>query len=167
VLDDFGDPFFPEAAHFIGRKEWDYWTSPETVDSIGEARAAFAVGAERRLKAIESQLALFDDGDELVSGVTARASFGHTPGHMCFEVALGDERVLIVGDAIGNHHIAFARPDLPSGADQDPDQGAATRQALLAQLADTQMPFVGFHLPFPGVGRAERAAEGYRFVPMI
>ena len=58
LLDEFDDVLFPEAAFMMGRAEWDYWWDPATVDTIGEARAAFAVGAKRRMEAIEEQVSL-------------------------------------------------------------------------------------------------------------
>lgn len=104
------------------------------------------------------------DGEEVLPGVAAVASYGHTPGHLAFEVRQGNEAVLVGGDAIGNHHIALARPDWQSGSDQDPEQGVATRKALLDKLATEQMPILGFHLPGGGLGRIEKAADGYRFI---
>lgn len=164
VLDDFDDPLFYEAEHMIGKAEWDYWMDPQTVDTIGEARASFAVGAQRRLAAMEDQMRFITDGEEVLPGVAAVASYGHTPGHLAFEVRQGTEAVLVGGDAIGNHHIALARPDWQSGSDQDPEQGVATRKALLDRLATEQMPILGFHLPGGGLGRIEKSADGYRFI---
>ncbi len=166
VLDDFDEPFFPEARYVIGRDEWDYWTDPATVDRIGADRTAFAVGAARRLAAIGDRMSFCGDGDEVLPGIVARATHGHTPGHMSYEVGPPGNGVLVVGDAIGNHHVAFARPGWPSGSDQDQGMGAATRAALLDRLAREGATFIGFHLPFPGVGRAERDGDGYRFLPM-
>ena len=165
VLDDFDDPLFAEATYMMGRAEWDYWWNPETVDTIGAARAPFAVGAKRRMEAIEDAVELFDDGDEVLPDIAAIASYGHTPGHMAFEVRAGDDAALIVGDAIGNHHAAFARPDWPSGSDQDQDTAISTRTQLLDRLAGEQMRLVGFHLPDGGMGRVERTGGAYRFVP--
>ena len=167
VLDDFDDPLFTNATHMIGQGEWDYWTDPDTVDTIGEARASFAVGASRRLAAIEDRIEQFTDGDELLPGIMAHASFGHTPGHMSFEIRQGSDAVMIVGDAIGNGHLALARPDWPSGADQDAETGIATRLRLLDMLATDQMPMVGFHLPEGGLGRVERTDGAYRFVTEV
>ena len=165
LLDDFDEPLFYEATYMMGRAEWDYWWNPNTVDEIGDARQAFAVGAKRRMEAIEDSVVLFDDGDEILPGVAAVASYGHTPGHMSFEIRQGSEAAMVVGDAIGNHHIAFARPEWPSGPDQDLDTAIDTRQRLLDRLASEQMRMVGFHLPDRGIGRVERADGAYRFAP--
>lgn len=164
LLDEFDDPLFTGATYMMGRAEWDYWWNPETINTIGDARAAFAVGAKRRMEAIEDQVEFFDDGQEILPGISAVASYGHTPGHMSFELRNGAEAALLVGDAIGNHYVAFARPDWHSGSDQDMEQAARTRMRLLDRLAQEKMLMVGFHLPDGGMGRVERADEGFRFV---
>ncbi len=164
LLDDFDDPFFYDATYMMGRAEWDYWWNPETVNTIGDARAAFAVGAKRRMEVIEDQVAFFDDGQEILPGIAAIASYGHTPGHMAFEVGTGSDTALVIGDAIGNHHVAFARPGWESGSDQDMATAVGSRERLLDRLAAEKMAVVGFHLPNGGMGRVERHDQGYRFV---
>lgn len=163
VLDDFGDMTFLNATHHIGQAEWDYWTDPNTVSTIDSDRQAFAVGAERRLAEIAEQMQFFNDGDEVLPGVGARLTPGHTPGHMAFEVRAGNSAVMIVGDSIGNDHIALARPAWESGSDQDPVLAAKTRSGLINDLAALQMPIVGFHLGNGGLGRIETASDGYTF----
>lgn len=164
LIDDFDELVFTEATYLMGRAEWNYWWDPETVQAIGEERAAFAVGAKRRMEYIEDAVTFFDDGDEILPGIAAVASHGHTPGHMSFELRSGGDAALIGGDAIGNAHVAFARPDWISGADQDPDMAAASRKRLLDRLTADRMTLVGFHLPGGGIGRAEKVADGYRFI---
>lgn len=167
VLDDFDEPVFKNASYMIGQAEWDYWTDPATVESIGDMRAAHAVGAVRRLDAIEDWMEFVRDGQEVLPGILAHDSPGHTPGHMAFEIRQGSEAVMVVGDAIGNGHLAMARPDWPAAADQDPDTGIATRTRLLDMLAADRMAMVGFHLPEGGLGRIERVGASYRFAPEV
>jgi glyoxylase-like metal-dependent hydrolase (beta-lactamase superfamily II) len=165
LLDEFDEPLFPNAKHMIGQAEFDYWTDPDTVNTIGEARTTFAVGAARRLEVIADATTFISDGAEVLPGVAAHLTAGHTPGHMAFELRSGSEAVMVVGDAIGNHHVAFERPDWASGSDQDKDMAAATRLRLLDRLASEQMALIGFHLPGGGIGRAEAlAGGGFRFV---
>lgn len=164
LLDDFGDPVFTQATYMMGRHEWDYWWDAETVNTIGDARAAFAVGAKRRMETIEDTVELFDDGQEILPGVAAFATNGHTPGHMSFEIRNGSDSALILGDAIGNHHIAFRRPEWHSGSDQDAAMAAATRRRLFDRIVGEKMKIIGFHLPGGGIGRAEASADGFRFI---
>lgn len=164
LLDDFDEIVFPDATFMMGRAEWDYWWNPETVNTIGEARAAHAVGAKRRMTAIEDGVQLFDAGQEILPGIAAVSTPGHTPGHMAFEIRQGNSAALVVGDAIGNHHVAFRRPAWHSGSDQDAETAAATRQVLFDRLTHEDLTLIGFHLPGGGIGRAEKAGDGYRFV---
>ncbi|MDA3887647.1 MAG: MBL fold metallo-hydrolase [Allgaiera sp.] len=165
VLDDFGDPLFSGAQHLMGAAEFAYWRDPDTLGGIGAARQAFAVGARRRLDLLAERITEVRDGQEILPGVTARASHGHTPGHMSYVLHQGRDSVMVLGDAVTNAHLGFLRPGWPSGSDQDPDRAAKARVALLDQLAQDKMRLIGFHLPGAGIGRAEKTADGYRFVP--
>lgn len=165
LLDDFGDPLFSNATFMIGKAEWDYWMDPSTVDTIEQSRTAFAVGAKRRLKLIEDNVTFFNDGEEIMPGVAARATFGHTPGHMALEVRQGSEAVMILGDCIGNNHVAFEKPQWHSGSDQDQELGSKTRAMLLDQLAAEKTRIIGYHLPGNGTGFVEKSGSGFTFVP--
>lgn len=165
LLDDFDDPLFYDAEYMMGEAEFNYWMDDNTVDSIGTARQAFAVGAKRRLETIADQITTFKGGQEVLPNVMAHATFGHSPGHMAFEIRNGTDAVMIVGDAIGNHHVAFEKPGWSSGSDQDAETAAATRQKLLDQITADKMRLIGFHLPGGGMGHAEKSGDGYVFVP--
>jgi glyoxylase-like metal-dependent hydrolase (beta-lactamase superfamily II) len=161
LLDDFDEPQFANAEYLLGQAEFDYWTNPETVNTIGEARTTFAVGAARRLDAIAEQLQFFNDGDEPLPGVFARLSAGHTPGHMSFIVG---GKALVLGDAISNNFVAFEQPGYASGSDQDPEMAAATRISLLDQITADDLTIAGFHLPGGGIGTVARDGDSYTYI---
>ncbi|GKY86245.1 MBL fold metallo-hydrolase [Sinisalibacter aestuarii] len=165
VIDDFDEPFFFNAAHLMGRVEFDYWNDPATIDTISEDRVPMAAGAKRRLDLVGEHFTLFEDGAEVLPGVIAQATFGHSPGHMSFALADGGQAAMVVGDAILNDHTAFAHPDWPIGADSDLEAAARMRAGLLDQLAAEAMPMIGFHLPNGGVGHVDRFEGAFRFVP--
>ena len=62
-----------------------------------------------------------------------------------------------------NAAVSFAKPDWPTGSDQDSQQGIETRVALLDRLATDKLAIVGYHLPDGGMGRVERDGTTYRF----
>jgi len=164
LLDDFDEPLFSGATYMMGRAEWDYWWNPETVNTIGGARAAFAVGAKRRMEVIEDTVEFFDAGQEVLPGIASVSSPGHTPGHMSFELRNGTDAALVIGDAIGNHHVAFRKPEWYSGSDQDFETAAVTRKMLFDKITNENLQIVGFHLPNGGIGRVDAAPDGYRFI---
>ena len=165
VLDDFDDLTFQNANYHMGRTEWEYWFDPETVNKVREDRVAMAVGAKRRLEAVEENINLFDGNDEIIDGIKALLTPGHSPGHMSFEVGKSSQKALIIGDALNNHHVAFRKPEWTSpGLDQDPNLAADTRKKLLEKIVLEQLKVVGFHLPNGGIGHVEKIGEGYNFV---
>lgn len=165
VLDDFDDPLFYEAQYWVPDAEWAFWMAEDAVDQMDDARKSFAVGAQNRFAVIEDQVTMVKPGQEVLPGVEAVDTSGHTPGHMSYMLHGGGESVLVLGDAITNAVISFERPEWQSGSDQDRDKGAATRTALLDRLAAEKTRIIGYHLPHPGHGVAERSGSAYRFVP--
>ena len=121
----------------------------------GEAFGAMLDGKVRFLKG----------GAEVLPGVEAVATPGHTPGHLSFLIH-GSEPVLIAGDAISNAIVSFAHPAWPTASDHDPQQGAATRVSLLDRLAGDKARVIGFHFPHPGAGAVERKDGAYVYVPV-
>ncbi|MBD8890018.1 MBL fold metallo-hydrolase [Labrenzia suaedae] len=165
VLDDFGDPLFTSARHWVPQGEWDYWRAEDTLANTPEERKSFVAGAQTRLDAIADQVEMVTAGMEVLPGVEAVSTLGHTPGHMSYMLHAGSESLLVTGDAISNSVISFERPDWHSGTDQDPVLGAKTRMALLDRIASERTRILGYHLPHPGLGMAERKGTAYRFVP--
>lgn len=163
LLDEFDEPLFPNAQFMIGKTEYDYWMDPATLDTIEEDRTTFVIGAVRRLSALADSIQLLEDGEEALPGIFARLLPGHTPGHMGYEIVTPEGALMVVGDAISNDNIAFDQPGWQSPSDQDPALAVTTRTALLDRLAETQMPFIGYHLRDGGIGRVERDGAAYRF----
>lgn len=164
LIDDFDELVFANAAYHMGQAEWDYWRDPGTVDAIPEARKSFAVGAQNRLSYLEDMITLFKPGSEVVPGVEAVDTAGHTPGHMSFMLHGDGDPVLVAGDALLHQLISFEHPEWPSGSDQDPEQGVQTRLRLLDRLAADKARLTAYHLPAPGKGRVERVGGAYRYV---
>ena len=164
ILDDFDDVLYSEATLWVPQAEWDYWRADDTLAKTPEARKSFVVGAQARFEAIEDQVQMVTPGMEVVPGVEAVDTSGHTPGHTSYMIHGDGESVLVVGDAITNSVISFEKPDWVSGSDQDPQKGIQTRKALLDRLATDQTQLIGFHLPDMGIGRVERTGSAYKFV---
>ena len=164
ILDDFEDLTFQNANYYIGRKEWEFWSDPETIKNVPEDRITTAVGAKRRLEAIDGSINLFENNDEIIPGIKGILTPGHTPGHMSFEVGNNSEKLLIIGDALNNHHVAFRKPSWISGLDQNPQLAAQTRLELLGKITSERITVIGFHLPNGGIGKVGEHSGGYNFI---
>ncbi len=168
VLDDFDEPTFTEAEHMMGKVEFEYWSDPETLDRIDQNRKPFAAGAKRRLDLLGADFfTLFEGAPELLPGVKAHPTFGHSPGHCSYEITTPSGQVMVVGDALTNDIVAFERPGWVSARDQDGEMAAQTRLALLDHLSRNDITLIAYHIAHPGIGKAEKIGdESYRFVPL-
>ena len=164
LTDDFDELVFANAQVHIGQEEWDFWSAEDAISKVPEDRQTFVVGAQNRFAALGDNIRFLKAGDEVLPGIEAMATPGHTPGHMSFMVH-GTEPVVILGDAMTNSAISLARPDWRAGTDQDPEQAAKTRVTLLDRLATEKVRVIGYHFPHPGAGLVERKDDAYRYVP--
>ena len=90
---------------------------------------------------------------------------GHTPGHMGYMIESEGKNLFLGGD-FANHYIwSWAYPDWELRFDRDREGAAQTRRRILGMLADEKMPFIGYHMPWPGLGYVETRGDGFRYVP--
>jgi glyoxylase-like metal-dependent hydrolase (beta-lactamase superfamily II) len=162
-----GGTMFPNARHYMTAVERDYWLKPGMESGVPEAARGSAIGTQRRLKELGARIESVKAGAEILPGVSLIDTAGHTPGHVAVLVDGGGARLMVGGDALTEPVISFGRFDWRWAPDQDPDRAIASRKRLLDMLVAEKIPLVGYHLPWPGLGRVERAAggaAGYRFV---
>ena len=162
-----GGTIFPKARHFMTAVERDYWLKPGVENSVPEAVRGAAAGTQRRLNELGARIETVKAGDEIVPGLSLIDTAGHSPGHVSVLVQSGGSRLLIGSDALIEPVISFARPDWRWGPDWDQDVAIAARKRTLDMLVADKIALLGYHLPWPGLGRVERAtagAAGYRFI---
>jgi len=159
-----GGTRFPKARHLMTAVERDFWTAPDAETRVPEAMKGMAIGTARRLKTLADRIETIEPGTELVSGLALVDTAGHTPGHVSVRLQSGGSTLLIGGDVLTHRIVSFERPEWRWGADMDPDKAISARRRTLDMLASERMPLLGYHLPWPGLGRVERQGAGYRFV---
>ena len=165
AVDEFDDLVLPDATFYVGAPEWDFWQGDNATRGLPAERAGFVTGARRNYAAIKNKVKMYNAGDDIVTGLRAIATPGHTQGHMSFELA-GGEGLIVGGDVLTHPLISFAHPEWKPTADHVPDQAADTRKRLLDRLAADRAKLIGFHLPYPGIGTVERKDGAYRFDPV-
>ncbi|HEY1154341.1 MAG TPA: MBL fold metallo-hydrolase [Pseudolabrys sp.] len=166
LVDELDDPRLPKASFYVGAAEWDFWQGDNATRGLPEERAGFVTGARRNYAVIKERVTMLKPGDEIVSGLRVLPTPGHTQGHIALELAGGDG-LIVGGDVLTHETISFAHPDWRMTADHEPERAIATRKTVLDRLARDRMTLVGFHLPYPGVGKVETKDRAYRFVPTV
>jgi glyoxylase-like metal-dependent hydrolase (beta-lactamase superfamily II) len=165
VIDPLGGSIlFEKARHLMTATERDFWLKPDVEATVADAFKAMAVGTQRRLKAIADRIEIVAPGQEVAPGVALVDTAGHTPGHVSVLLRSGNEQLLFGGDALVNPVVSFAEPGWRWGSDMDADRAIAARKSLLDRLASERIALLGYHLPWPGIGRVERKESAYRFV---
>lgn len=155
---------FPRANVLIGANEYDFWFNPQSREKFPDRQANFDM-AERIADMYKNYMYLFEFGDAVAPGITALNAAGHTPGHSAFMIESDGERLLCVADLLHSVELQLPRPDINASYDMMPRQAAVARERILKRAAAEGLPIAGMHLPFPGIGRVQKAYEGYRYLP--
>ena len=81
---------FPNARHFVGRQEWEDATSQKA-----ELRKAYPL---KEIIPLQPVVSLIEDDDEVVPGLRAKLTGGHTQGHLSFVLESCGEEAIYPGD---------------------------------------------------------------------
>jgi glyoxylase-like metal-dependent hydrolase (beta-lactamase superfamily II) len=82
---------------------------------------------------------------------------------MTYMLDSGGQQLLIAAD-FANHYVwSLAHPDWEVRFDMDKSAAAATRRKILSMLAADRVPFIGYHMPFPGLGYVEKQGDGFHY----
>lgn len=157
-----GAPAFANAEYVTGETEYDFWTAEERMSGPTERVAKLT---DANIVPLSEKFTFIGDGDDVAGGITAMAAFGHTPGHMIFNIESGGERLVLTADT-ANHFVAsLQRPEWEVRFDMDKEQAAASRKKVFDMIAADRVPFIGYHMPFPAAGFIEKLDQGYRYIP--
>lgn len=163
TLDGAGNLVFRDAQYFISRDEWDFWTSEA---ATAKASAPMVNIARRNLEPIRDRLNLIDDGAEIVPGIRAIATPGHTPGHIALSIASEGEQLLHVSDAV-LYPLHLEYPRWTPVFDVSPEQAAASKRRIFDEAAEEAVLVFAHHFPpFPNLGRILDKEEGWLWRPM-
>ncbi|WP_284263786.1 MBL fold metallo-hydrolase [Roseicyclus amphidinii] len=150
-----GAPTFANARYVTGQAEYDFWA------------AAGNEGFDANVRPMAENMTFLGDGQDVVSGITGMAAFGHTPGHMVYRLESEGAGLVIFAD-LANHPVwSLARPDWEVRFDADKAMAAESRRRILGMIAADRIPAVGYHMPFPAVGYVDTGRDGaeFRWVP--
>jgi glyoxylase-like metal-dependent hydrolase (beta-lactamase superfamily II) len=146
-----GQAFFPNAVIRFGEGDWGPWvdnaSDPRFKQGMIDAKAA------GRVHFIEH------DG-EVLPGLSALHTPGHSPGHTSFVISSGQARAIFLGDAI-SCPLQLQNPEYELVVDADPKLAIATRERIFREL-DGDTLVGGPHFPGLRFGRV-LMGEGRRY----
>jgi glyoxylase-like metal-dependent hydrolase (beta-lactamase superfamily II) len=160
-----GQPAFPNAEVVMSDVELELWTGPGAAKRLADTPLPVPM-IQGVLRVLGDRIRTVRAGDDIVPGIGSVSTPGHTDGHMSLIVDGGGAAdLLLTGDAIATIHSQIERPEWLSMFDHDSERAAATRQSLLDRVTADELGVLGYHFPFPGLGRVIRDGGRYRWWP--
>lgn len=162
-----GRRLFPNATVHVHQAEILHW-----FDDAAKARATerqkrvyFDAGRIQITPYLDHHVRSFDSECEVLPGVTALPSTGHTPGHTCYILRSRGEAMIIWGDTVHVPEVQLADPDVGMIFDTDTPAAARSRRKILQRCVDEDLLVGGMHIHFPGFARIRRGGAGeFRFI---
>ncbi len=163
-----GGKAFPRATVYMPEADWAFFIRGEPDLSYlpvsSEFRQRFAAAIKRSVEPVAADVELYRAGAEIVPGLATVPAFGHTPGMAAFLVHSGSDQLLLTADLAYHPVVNVDRPWRP-GPDRDKDTALQSRRRLFDRAAADKLLVLGFHYPFPGLGRMLKTEAGYAWVP--
>jgi glyoxylase-like metal-dependent hydrolase (beta-lactamase superfamily II) len=162
-----GTPVYPNAEVMVPATEWKFWMDDGEMSRASGERMPLLFKNNRRIfdAGLKKKVTPYEWGKDVVPGLHAIASIGHTPGHTSYVLSSGSETLFIQSDVTNLPALFTTHPDWHVSYDQDPAQAETTRRKVYDMLVADRMRVQGFHYPFPANGFVEKDGNGYRLVP--
>ena len=161
---------FPNAEILVPAAEHKYWTDAGEESRSSTQRIADNFKNVHRVMGnaeVMKRLRTYEVDKDVIPGVLAVSTPGHTPGHVSHVVSSGRNSVYVQADVTHAPFLFARHPGWHAFYDHEPIQAEATRRKVYDMLAAEKMTVQGFHYPFPSVGHVEKTATGYREIPVL
>jgi len=164
---DGGKAAFPNATVRFDKRDADYWLSADNLAKAPDDAKGFFQGAQASVKPYQEagKLQTFDGSSELVPGVRAVSTYGHTPGHTVYLVESKGQKLAIWGDLMHVAAVQFPDPAVTIAFDTDSKAAMPQRKKAYADAAKNGYYVAVAHVSFPGIGKLRTDGKGYRWLP--
>ncbi len=155
---------FPNAEILVPESEHRFWMDDGEMNRAATPRIEATFKNARRVMTpdVLKRVRPYAWGKDVIPGVMAVATPGHTPGHTSHIVSSGSKSVYVQADVTHAPFLFARNPGWHFMLDVDPVAAEATRRKVYEMLYAERMLVQGFHYPFPAVGHLEKAGDGYR-----
>lgn len=163
-----GAMLFPNAIVRADKHDADYWLAAETLEKATGDSKGFVQGAQTMFAPYvkAGKLSTFEGNSDLVPGIKAVASHGHTAGHTTYVVESQGQKLVLWGDLMHVAAVQFPEPSVTIKFDSDSKAAAVQRKKAYADAAKGGYWIAAAHLPFPGIGHIVASGKGYTYIPV-
>jgi len=158
---------FANAVVRADKHDADFWLAKANMDAAPKDAQDSFLGAMNSINpyATAGKFKTFDGNTELVPGVRAMASHGHTPGHTTYVVESKGSKLVLWGDLMHVAAVQFPNPAVTILFDTDSKAAARERAKAYADAARQGYWVGAAHLAFPGLGHLRAEGSGYVWIP--
>src|SRR5262245_8153784 len=152
---------YPNATIYVPKAELAWWS--------GSSVPQPAQGLSNRIKATLPNWKNVQqtEGDkEIVPGVRAVATPGHTPGHTSYLVGSGKQPWGVLGDVTNIPLLFVKNPGWHAVFDTDPVMAETNRRKIMDRAIADKLTVTGYHYSMPGAGTFKKDGNGYVFIPV-
>jgi glyoxylase-like metal-dependent hydrolase (beta-lactamase superfamily II) len=162
-----GKAVYPNAIVRASQQEGDFWLSKAHMDAApADAKPSYQSAMNMLNPYVSAgRFKPFNGDTELVPGVRASASPGHTAGHTLYIVESKGQKLVLWGDLMHVAAVQFADPSVTIPFDTDSGMAVMQRKKVFDDAAEHGFWVGGAHLSFPGIGHLGAAAAGYNYTP--
>lgn len=161
-----GSAAFPNAHVLVPEGEWAFWMDEGEAGRASDMLKPGFANARRIFGALNAEPERYAWDTEVVPGLTAIGTPGHTPGHTSFMLESGGEKLFIQSDLTNTPFLFVRNPGWHAMFDMDPALAEQSRRKMLERVAAERLLVAGFHFPFPGAAHLEKDGDGFRYVPV-
>jgi glyoxylase-like metal-dependent hydrolase (beta-lactamase superfamily II) len=161
-----GKMMFPNSIIYAGKPDIDLWFDRSNQSKLKLERRYFDEVLVTVKPYIDAgKVRPFSGKTEIMPGITAIPTPGHTPGHSFYIVESKGDRIEFWGDILHFGSVQFPKPEITVVYDVDSPAAAAQRAIQFAESAKSRYLVAAAHLPFPGIGHIRAEGKGYVWVP--
>jgi glyoxylase-like metal-dependent hydrolase (beta-lactamase superfamily II) len=159
---------FPNAVVRAGKADADYWLSQANLDQAPAEKKGFFQGAMASMNpyVAANKFQPITQDAELVPGIKAHVTAGHTPGHVTYMIESKGQKLVLLGDLMHVAAVQFENPSVTIAFDSDEKVAESSRKAAFAAAAKAGYLIGAAHLPFPALGHLKSNGKGYTFIPV-
>ena len=162
---DTNEQTFPNAEIIVPEAEYKFWTAPDVVGKLSEARQGLA----KRIQATFpnwKNIKQIGDGKDAVAGIRSINSNGHSPGHTSYVLGSGASQLIVSGDVALMPALFLKNPGWHIAFDQDSAVAEKSRRTLFDRAVADGAIVTGYHWGLPGAGKIAKDGNGYALVPV-
>ncbi len=162
-LADGGNMLFTNAIVHADQHDADFWLSQANLDKAAADDKGFFQGAMASLNPYvkADKFKAFKGDTDLMPGIKAIASAGHTPGHSIYQIESKGQKLMLWGDLMHVAAVQFDHPEVTIHFDSDNKAAALQRKKAYADAAKQGYMVGAAHLPFPGLGYVRTEGKAY------